>query len=117
MIGVSVPPASHIMWVLVGYGEALCGMAANALRLYSLSFLPCGFNILGSAFFTGLNSGTAGALISFLYMLVSDHCRASAWRAETVSVLDRAGPLLTRGASGWGFFGEIYNLVMTFSER
>ena len=36
----------------------------------ALSFLVCGFNIFGSAFFTGLNNGTASALISFLRTLV-----------------------------------------------
>ena len=45
-------------------------MTVNALRLYALSFLVCGFNIFGSAFFTGLNNGTASALISFLRTLV-----------------------------------------------
>ena len=48
----------------------LCGMTVNALRIYALSFLVCGFNIFGSAFFTGLNNGTASALISFLRTLV-----------------------------------------------
>ena len=45
-------------------------MTVNALSLYALSFLVCGFNIFGSAFFTGLNNGTASALISFLRTLV-----------------------------------------------
>ena len=45
-------------------------MSVNALRINALSFLVCGFNIFGSAFFTGLNNGTASALISFLRTLV-----------------------------------------------
>lgn len=38
--------------------------------LYSLSFLICGFNIFGSAFFTALNNGGISAAISFLRTLV-----------------------------------------------
>ena len=49
---------------------SLRDMTVNALRIYALSFLVCGFNIFGSAFFTGLNNGTASALISFLRTLV-----------------------------------------------
>lgn len=66
----SIALASPIARIFVGYDETLCAMTVNALRLYSLSFLVCGFNIFGSAFFTGLNNGTASALISFLRTLV-----------------------------------------------
>ncbi len=45
-------------------------MTTNGMRLYSLSFLLCGFNIFGSAFFTALNNGLISALISFLRTLV-----------------------------------------------
>ena len=70
MAAVSAVLATPIARVFVGYDAALCDMTAGALRLYSLSFLVCGFNIFGSAFFTGLNDGTASALISFLRTLV-----------------------------------------------
>ena len=62
--------ARPIAHVFVGYDAELRDMTVNALRIYSLSFLVCGFNIFGSAFFTGLNNGTASALISFLRTLV-----------------------------------------------
>ena len=62
--------AMPIARIFVGYDAALCDITANALRIYALSFLVCGFNIFGSAFFTGLNDGTASALISFLRTLV-----------------------------------------------
>ena len=45
-------------------------MTANGMRLYALSFLLCGFNIFGSAFFTALGNGALSALISFLRTLV-----------------------------------------------
>ena len=54
----------------LGYDAALHDMTVNALRVYSVSFLVFGFNIFGSAFFTGLNDGTDSALISFLRTLV-----------------------------------------------
>lgn len=56
--------------IYVGYDETLCDMTVTAMRLYSVSFLICGFNIFGSAFFTGLNNGKVSALISFLRTLV-----------------------------------------------
>ena len=62
--------ARPIAHVFVGYDAELRDMTVNALRIYSLSFLVCGFNIFGSAFFTGLNNGMASALISFLRTLV-----------------------------------------------
>lgn len=45
-------------------------MTKIAMTLYSFSFLLCGFNILGSAFFTGLNNGKISAIISVLRTLV-----------------------------------------------
>ena len=56
--------------IFVGYDSALCDMTTTGMRLYALSFLVCGFNIFGSAYFTGLNDGVASALISFLRTLV-----------------------------------------------
>ena len=70
MTAFSILLASPIARIFVGYDAELCEMTVIALRLYALSFLVCGFNIFGSAFFTGLNNGTASALISFLRTLV-----------------------------------------------
>lgn len=55
--------------IFVGYDSALCDMTTTGMQLYSLSFLLCGFNIYGSAYFTGLNDGASSALISFLRTL------------------------------------------------
>lgn len=62
--------ASSLAALFVGYDRVLHDMTANGLRLYSLVFLLCGFNIFGSAFFTGLNNGKISAIISFLRTLV-----------------------------------------------
>ncbi len=52
--------------LFVGYDEALFKLTCRGFMLYSLSFLVCGFNIFGSAFFTALNNGVVSAMISFL---------------------------------------------------
>ena len=48
----------------------LLELTTLGMKLYSLSFLLCGFNIFGSAFFTALNNGIVSAVISFLRTLV-----------------------------------------------
>lgn len=63
----TVGPISRIF---VGYDAELLAMTITALRLYSLSFLISGLNILGSAFFTALNNGPVSAAISFLRTLL-----------------------------------------------
>ena len=70
MTGASVTLAGPIADLFVGYDAALHDMTVNALRIYSVSFLVFGFNIFGSAFFTGLNDATDSALISFLRTLM-----------------------------------------------
>lgn len=56
--------------IFVGYDAELCDMTVVGMRFYSFSFLLCGFNIFGSAFFTALGNGLVSALISFLRTLV-----------------------------------------------
>lgn len=56
--------------LFVGYDEELLHMTTIAMRLYSISFLICGYNIFASAYFTGLNNGLASAVISFLRTFV-----------------------------------------------
>ncbi len=56
--------------IFVGYDEELLDLTVFALRIYSIAFLICGFNIFGSAFFTALNNGLISAGISFLRTLV-----------------------------------------------
>ena len=70
MTALAVSLAGAIAKIFVGYDAELCDLTSNALKIYSLSFLVCGFNIFSSAFFTGLNNGKISALISFLRTLV-----------------------------------------------
>lgn len=56
--------------LFVGYDGELFELTCRGFRLYSLSFILCGFNIFGSAFFTALNNGAVSAIISFMRTLV-----------------------------------------------
>ena len=56
--------------VFVGYDRELMEMTTRGFRIYSLSFLLCGFNIYGSSMFTALNNGLISAVISFVRTLV-----------------------------------------------
>ncbi|PWL70632.1 MAG: MATE family efflux transporter [Clostridiales bacterium] len=68
VLGVAL--AEPLAKLFVSYDTELLEMTANGMRLYALSFLLCGFNIFGSAFFTALGNGALSALISFLRTLV-----------------------------------------------
>lgn len=67
---ISVAFSGVIAKVFVGYDAELYSMTSNAMKLYSLSFLLCGFNIFASAFFTGLNNGRVSAIISIMRTLI-----------------------------------------------
>ena len=56
--------------IFVGYDAELYAMTVRGFRLYTISYLLCGFNIYGSSFFTALNNGIVSALISFLRTVV-----------------------------------------------
>ena len=62
--------SSPLSKIFASYDDALFAMTRHGFRLYSLSYLLCGFNIFGSSFFTALNNGPLSALISFLRTLV-----------------------------------------------
>lgn len=56
--------------IFVGYDKSLLEMTANAIRLFSISYIISGLNIFASSFFTALNNGFVSAAISFLRTLV-----------------------------------------------
>ena len=56
--------------IFVSYDTELLDMTANAIRLFSISYIISGFNIFASSFFTALNDGVVSAAISFLRTLV-----------------------------------------------
>ena len=69
MTGIAEALSGLMAGVFVSYDKQLLAMTTNAIRLYSLSYLLCGFNIFGSAFFTALNNGMVSAAISFFRTL------------------------------------------------
>lgn len=62
--------AGTLSRIFVGYDSVLLAMTTRGFRIYTLSFLLCGFNIFGSSMFTALNNGLISAIISFLRTLV-----------------------------------------------
>lgn len=62
--------ASPLANIFVSYDAGLLEMTRQGFRIYSLSYLICGFSIFGSAFFTALNNGLVSAVISFARTLV-----------------------------------------------
>ena len=62
--------AYPIAWIFVRNNKALMAMTTRAMRLYSISFLFCGFCMFCSSFFTALNNGLISAIVSFGRTLV-----------------------------------------------
>ena len=56
--------------IFVGYDPRLYEITVRGFRIYSLSFLLCGFNLFGSSLFTALNNGLISAVISFFRTLI-----------------------------------------------
>lgn len=56
--------------IFVGYDLQLLSMTSRAFQLYSLSFLVGGFNLFGTAFFTGLNNGFVSGGLSFARTMI-----------------------------------------------
>ncbi|HCS25197.1 MAG TPA: hypothetical protein DIU44_04695 [Acholeplasmatales bacterium] len=56
--------------IFVSYNKELTSLTPLALRLYSISFIFSGINIISSSFFTGLNNGFESGIMSFLRSFV-----------------------------------------------
>lgn len=67
--------AGPLASLFVGYDTGLTEITKHAFRIYSVSFLLCGFNIFGSALFTALSNGVISACVSFFRTMV---CEVSA---------------------------------------
>ncbi len=70
MAVISFALASPLSRLFVGYDEELFRMTVHGFKIFAISYLICGVNVYGSAFFTALNNGLLSALISFLRTLV-----------------------------------------------
>lgn len=67
-------PAARLF---VSYDEALTALTTRAIRIYSLCFLICGWNMFASALFTGLQNGVVSAMAAFMRSLVFE--MAAVW--------------------------------------
>ncbi len=56
-------PLAH---VFTGYDAALMELTRHAFSVYAVAFVPAGWNIFASAFFTGVGSGGLSALVAFI---------------------------------------------------
>ena len=64
MTGLSILFAEIISRTFVGYNEELTALAAQGMRLISLSYLLAGNTVFSSSYFTGLNQGSASLIIA-----------------------------------------------------
>ena len=71
MSAVSFGLATPFSWIFANSDKSLLEMTAHGMRIYSLCYLVCGFNIFASAFFTALGNGGVSLLISFFRTLLS----------------------------------------------
>ena len=70
MLGLAIALATPLSGIFVGYDQALYELTRHGFLLYSISYLPAGFCIFASSFFTALGNGAVSAAISFLRTLV-----------------------------------------------
>ena len=68
--GVSMLSARVMAMIFVSRNPELLEITTSAIRIYSVCYLFCGFNLFGSSFFTALNNGAVSALLSFMRALV-----------------------------------------------
>lgn len=62
--------AEPLSAIFIRSNPELLTMTVHGMRIFSLSFIFCGFSIFSSSFFTALNNGPVSAAISFLRTLI-----------------------------------------------
>ncbi len=72
MLVFSLALAGPLAQLYVGYDLELKTLTEKAFRIFSFSFLICGFNIYASSMFTALSDGLVSAAISFFRTLVCE---------------------------------------------
>ena len=56
--------------IFVSYDASLMTLTTEAIRLYNISFLLCGFNIFAASFFAALNNGGVSSVLSLTRTLI-----------------------------------------------
>lgn len=62
--------ARPLAMIFTNSDPELLELSARALRIYALCYIPGGWCVFGSAFFTGLNNGIVSGVISFMRSMV-----------------------------------------------
>lgn len=62
--------AKQLAAIFVSYDAGLMALTTEAIRLYNISFLVCGFNIFAASFFAALNNGAVSSVLSLTRTLV-----------------------------------------------
>lgn len=62
--------AETLAAIFVSYDNELMALTTHAIRLYTFSFLICGFNIFAAAFFAAMNNGLVASVLSLTRLLV-----------------------------------------------
>lgn len=70
MVTLALSLSGFLSNVFVGYDPQLAALTHCAFWLYSFAFIPMGFAMFASGFFTALNDGVTSAILSFLRTLV-----------------------------------------------
>lgn len=70
MAASAIALADVIALIFVSYSKTITEMTVRGMRLYSISFLFCGYCMFCSSFFTALNNGLISAVVSFGRTLV-----------------------------------------------
>jgi len=65
MTGIAFGFAYPFSWIFANSDKALLELTTQGMRVYSVCYLVCGFNLFSSAFFTALGNGGISLLISF----------------------------------------------------
>lgn len=56
--------------IFVSYDDSLMSLTTEAIRLYGLSFLVCGYNYFAASFFAALNNGVVSSILSLTRTLL-----------------------------------------------
>lgn len=70
MTALSEALARPLSMIFVSYDKEMLDITVYGMRIFGVSFVLCGVNILASSFFTALNNGTVSAIISVMRTLV-----------------------------------------------
>ena len=70
LVGLVMIFARVLASIFVSYDAGLMDLTTEAIRLYNISFLICGYSIFAASFFAALNNGPVSGILSLTRTLV-----------------------------------------------